>query len=61
MMAVFCDELGRRVIVGIDAIESLSGHDGRLTVDYRCVCGQRGHLLTGRERRGGGMSGHRAV
>lgn len=58
MMAVYCDTLGRRVLLPTDHIVRLEGNDGRLTVDYRCVCGAPGQLLTGRNRRGGGMSGH---
>lgn len=60
MMAVFCDDIGRRVLVGFDAVEAIQGDDGRLTVSYRCACGRRGEMFTGRYRPGSGMSGHTA-
>lgn len=58
MIAVFCDELSRRVLVGLDAVEAIQGDDGRLTVSYRCACGRRGEMFTGRNRPGNEMSGH---
>lgn len=61
MMAVYCDELNRRAIIDLDSVEGVAGTDGRLSVTYRCVCGQRGRLLTGRDRIAGGMSGHVSV
>lgn len=60
MMAVFCDEIHRRVLIGLDSIDAIRGDDGRLTVTYRCACGERGEMLTGRHRPGGGLSGHLA-
>jgi hypothetical protein len=61
MMAVYCDELQKRVILNMDAVTGIAGHDGRLSVAYDCVCGQRGRLFTGRDRIAGGMSGHMSV
>lgn len=58
MMAVFCDEIHRRVLIGLDSIDAIRGDDGRLTMTYRCACGRRGEMLTGRHRPGGGLSGH---
>lgn len=58
MMAVYCDELNRRVLVDIPSLTGLTGDDGRLTVTYECICGRTGRMLTGRDRFGGGMSGH---
>jgi hypothetical protein len=60
MIAVYCDEAGGRVLLGLDALETIRGDDGRLTVSYRCACGRRGQMLTGRNRAGGGFSGHLA-
>lgn len=61
MMAVYCDELNKRVMLPLDAVSEMTGEQGRLTVHYRCLCGQRGQLLSGRDRQGGGMSGHVTV
>lgn len=61
MMAVYCDELNTRVILNLESVEGVVGNDGRLSVTYQCVCGQRGRLLTGRDRIAGGMSGHVSV
>lgn len=61
MMAVYCDTMQRRVLLPTDELVGIEGHDGRLTVTYRCACGAAGQLLTGRDRRGGGMSGHITV
>ena len=58
MMTVYCDELEKRVILNVGDVLGINGHDGRLTVAYTCVCGQRGRLHTGRDRISGGMSGH---
>lgn len=58
MMAVYCDDLGKRVMLDLNALEAIDGSDGRLSLVYRCLCGRRGELLTGRERVAGGMSGH---
>lgn len=58
MMAVYCDQMNKRVMLGLDSVTSVTGEEGRLTVLYRCACGQRGQLLTGRNRVSGGMSGH---
>ncbi|HSJ33583.1 MAG TPA: hypothetical protein VLB85_00810 [Acidimicrobiia bacterium] len=59
MIAVFCDEIHRRVLVPLDDVEAIRGADGRLTVGYRCACGRPGEMLTGRRRAGGEASGHR--
>jgi hypothetical protein len=58
MMAVYCDDLNRRVLMDLQSLTAIKGEAGRLTVTYRCVCGRRGRMLTGRDRVGGGMSGH---
>lgn len=58
MMAVYCDLIRRRVMLPLSAVAGVAGHDGRLTVSYRCSCGAPGRLLTGRDRIAGGMSGH---
>lgn len=58
MMAVYCDELNKRVLLDLASLTAIEGDNGRLSVGYRCICGQRGSLLTGRARLGGGMSGH---
>lgn len=58
MLAVYCDELNKRVLMDLQSVTAVTGDDGRLTVAYRCVCGRRGRMLTGRDRIGGGMSGH---
>lgn len=60
MIAVFCDEIRRRVLIGLNSVESIQGDDGRLTLSYRCACGRRGEMLTGRHRPAGGLSGHLA-
>ncbi len=57
MMTVFCDELGRRVLLDLQAVTGISGDYGRITLDYRCICGQHGRMYTGRNRNSG-MSGH---
>lgn len=58
MIAVYCDEMNQRVLLDLNSITGMVGDKGRLTVSYRCVCGRKGQMLTGRDRRGGGMSGH---
>lgn len=58
MMAVYCDELQSRVLLDLQSLKTIAGHDGRLNVSYQCICGRKGQLLTGRDRIGGGMSGH---
>lgn len=58
MMAVYCDELNTRVMLDLGSLTEVTGNDGRLAVSYRCQCGQRGRMLTGRDRVSGGMSGH---
>lgn len=57
MMSVYCDELGKRVLLDLHAITSISGDYGRITLDYRCICGNPGRLHTGRHQPSG-MSGH---
>ncbi len=61
MIAVYCDQMNKRVLLDLGSITSMAGDNGRLTVSYQCVCGRRGRMLTGRDRRGGGMSGHITV
>lgn len=58
MISVYCDSMNSRVLLDLHSLTSIEGSRGRLTVGYECICGQRGHLLTGRDRIGGGMSGH---
>ncbi|MFP3913417.1 MAG: hypothetical protein ACLFWM_00955 [Actinomycetota bacterium] len=58
MLAVYCDELNKRVLMNLDSLTAMTGDNGRLSVSYNCVCGRRGRLLTGRDRIGGGVSGH---
>lgn len=58
MLAVYCDELNKRVLMNLHSLTAIEGDDGRLTVNYQCVCGRRGRMLTGRDRLGGGMTGH---
>lgn len=61
MIAVYCDQMNKRVLLGLGSVTAMAGDDGRLTVSYQCICGRRGQMLTGRDRRGGGMSGHSAI
>jgi len=61
MMAVYCDDLNRRVLLGVSSLSTVAGDDGRLSVTYECICGQTGRMLTGRDRIAGGMSGHVVV
>lgn len=58
MIVVFCDELNKRVLMDLQALSAIEGEAGRLAISYQCVCGRKGRLLTGRDRIGGGMSGH---
>lgn len=61
MMAVYCDHLGKRVLVDLRWVTAVQGDEGRLALTYQCPCGRRGQMLSGRDRVGGGMSGHIAV
>ena len=61
MIAVFCDQLDRRVILDLGAICSVAGEGGRIDLAYRCICGRRGQMMTGRDRVPGGISGHHVV
>ena len=58
MMAVFCDEMRKRVLVDLGSLTAITGHDGRVNITYQCICGRKGRMLTGRDRIAGGMSGH---
>lgn len=58
MIAVFCDEIRKRVLVDLNSLSAITGHDGRLNVSYQCICGRKGTMLTGRDRIDGGVSGH---
>jgi hypothetical protein len=58
MMAVFCDDLGKRVLIDLRSITEVKGDYGRIALGYRCICGKHGRLYAGRERLSGGMSGH---
>lgn len=58
MIAVYCDEMNTRVILDLGSVSSVTGEDGRVDLVYRCICGQRGRMLTGRDRIPGGTSGH---
>lgn len=58
MMAVYCDELNKRVLVDLQSLTELQGDNGRLRLTYKCICGRRGRMLTGRDRFASGMSGH---
>lgn len=48
MFAARCDDLGQRVLVLPSDIEGISNHDGVILVEYRCVCGADGLMVTGR-------------
>ena len=58
MMAVYCDELNKRVLVGLDSIFTIKGFDGSLRVSYTCLCGRHGVMDTGRRHQGVETSGH---
>lgn len=51
MMAVYCGELNSRVLLGLDSMLGLDSDDDGVSLVYRCVCGRRGRLVTGRDRR----------
>ena len=59
MLAVYCDELNKQVMLDLNSVAGLEGEDGCLTLSYQCLCGQRGRLLTGRDR--SPRSGHLVV
>lgn len=58
MLAVYCDQLDKRVLLDLRSLTTIEGESGRLSVSYRCACGRRGTMLTGRDRAGRVMSGH---
>jgi hypothetical protein len=58
MIAVYCDEMNSRVLVDMGSVSRVSGDGGSIDLVYRCACGRRGRLLTGRDRLPWGSSGH---
>ena len=56
MMAVYCDELGKRALLDLSSLTSVTGTDGHVTFTYRCLCGRFGRVLSGRQV--GWASGH---
>jgi hypothetical protein len=50
MFSAHCPCHGRRVLLGFDHITAIrNGPDG-IHLDWRCSCGGRGTLVTGRRR-----------
>ncbi len=58
MMAVYCQELNTRVLLGAEAMLGIERDDGGVSLFYRCLCGRRGRLASGRARRSNQSSGH---
>ena len=48
MFEIDCDECGRHVLLWPNHIESLDNTDAGIVVRYRCWCGHRDELTTGR-------------
>jgi hypothetical protein len=56
MFDVYCPRHGRRVLLFPGDIERVENTGSGIEVVYRCFCGHRGVLYTGRSRRGSGVA-----
>lgn len=55
MFDAWCPRERARVLLTTRRIERMVQHDARIDVHYRCWCGARGVLRTGRGRDDGGQ------
>lgn len=51
MMAVYCEDLNKRVLLAMGSVVAVHGDEGAIRVHSRCVCGRQGELITGRHLR----------
>lgn len=42
MFAIHCPRHGSRVMLTLDAVDSMTRHNGCLALTYTCTCGHRG-------------------
>lgn len=47
MIAVYCENLESRVLLGLDSLGSLTNSDEGFDLTYRCLCGEHGRMQTG--------------